>query len=123
MHRLLYLSSMRKIPWLAVIYTLLLALPFTILAVSVLIYLTDYTIGLGGAITGIVHWDRLAVEGSARWPELAGMVAGQLLILGIMLIVRRDRHHDEDSLVDMAERNRAMAERSALEHKSPPNRS
>ncbi|MBI5565665.1 MAG: hypothetical protein HY870_12295 [Chloroflexi bacterium] len=114
---------MRKIPWLAVIYTVLLALPFTILAVSVLVYLTDYTIGLGGAITGVVHWDRLAVEGSARWPELAGMVAGQLVILGILLIVRRDKRHDEDSLVDLAEQNRTLAKRHELGHKSPPNRS
>jgi hypothetical protein len=114
---------MRKIQWLAVFYTLLLALPFTILAVSVLVYLTDYTIGLGGVMTGVVNWDRLAVEGSARWPELAGMVAGQLVILGILLIVRRDRHRDEDSLVDMAEQTRAVSERSGLGYKSPPNQS
>jgi hypothetical protein len=113
---------MRKLHWFAVIYTLLLALPCTILAVSVLIYLTDYTIGLGGLLTSIINWNRLAVEGSARWPELAGMVAGQLLILGVLLIARHDRHRSDENLVDMAEHNRAVSERSALDHKSPPNR-
>jgi hypothetical protein len=114
---------MRKVHWLAIFYTLLLALPCTILAASVLIYLTDYTIGLGGLLTGAVNWNRLAVEGSARWPELAGLVAGQLLILGILLIVRHDRRRADENLVDMAERNRTLSERAAPDHKSPPNQS
>ncbi len=114
------MNGMRKLHWLAVIYTLLLALPCTIMAMSALIYLTDYTIGLGGLLTGVINWNRLAVEGSTRWPELAGMLAGQLLILGILLIARHDRRRSDENLVDMAERNRALSERSALDHKPPP---
>ncbi|HZY40662.1 MAG TPA: hypothetical protein VFF59_01545 [Anaerolineae bacterium] len=114
---------MRKIQWFAVIYTLMLALPLTVVAMFALVYLTDYITDLGGAITGVVNWDRLALEGSARWPELAGMVAGQFVILGILLIVRRDKHHDTDSLVDMAEQTRAISERPVSGYKSPPNQS
>ncbi len=114
---------MRKIHWLAILYTLLLALPCTILAMSVLIYLTDYTIGLGGVMTGVINWNRLAVEGSNRWPELAGMVVGQLLILGIILIVRRDRQQPDEYLVDSAKSNHAQAERPALDSKPPSNKS
>lgn len=115
---------MRKLHWLTILYTLLLALPCTILAVSMLIYLTDYTIGLGGVMTGVINWNRLAVEGSNRWPELAGMVIGQLLILAIILIVRHDQHKPDENLVDMAEHTRALSEQhAALDHKSPPNKS
>jgi hypothetical protein len=112
---------MRKVQGFAVIYTLVLALPFTVMAVLALIYLTDYTAGPGGAITGVVNWDQVALEGSARWPELAGMVVGQLVILSILLIARRDKHHDDDSLVDLAEQKRALAEQPVLDHKPPSN--
>jgi hypothetical protein len=114
---------MRKTQWYAVLYTLMLAVPFTVIALCALIYLTDYTAGPAGAITSFVDWDQVAVQGSARWPELAGMVAGQLAILGILLIARRDRQHDNDSLVDIAERTRALAARPLLGYKPPPSRS
>ncbi len=113
---------MHKTHWLAVIYTLALALPFAVMAVCALIYLTDYTAGPAGAITSVVDWDQVAVQGSARWPELAGMVVGQLAILGILLIAHRDRQHDDDSLVDMAKRTRAIANRPLLGYKPPPSR-
>jgi len=35
------------------------------------------------------------VEGSARWPEIAGMIIGQLLILSILLIARRNGRTEE----------------------------
>lgn len=33
----------------------------------------------------------MAVEGSARWPEVVGMIVGQMLILSMLLFVRRDK--------------------------------
>ena len=38
----------------------------------------------------VFSWD-VALEGSARWPELAGMLIGQLLIVSMLLIVRRHK--------------------------------
>lgn len=111
---------MRKVHWFAIGYTLLLALPCALMAMSVLIYLTDYTVGLGGLMTGFINWNRLAVEGANRWPELAGMVVGQLVILGIILIVRYDRRRADESLIEPPAMTDARPDRSALDHKSPP---
>jgi hypothetical protein len=91
--------TMRKVQSLAVAYTLAFAIPFTLLALSGVVYLTDYTNGIAGAVTGVIDWHSLALEGSARWPEIVGMVVGQLLILSMLLIARRGNHGDDDSLV------------------------
>lgn len=68
---------MHKVQLLAVAYTLALAIPFTLLALIGVVYLTDYTSGIPGAVAGVIDWHRLALEGSARWPEVVGMVVGR----------------------------------------------
>ena len=89
---------MRKVGFIAVIVTLALAIPFITLALIEIAYLTDYVRSIGGAMTGVMDWHSVALEGSARWPELAGMIVGQLLILSILLIARR---HKPDSDPDL----------------------
>ncbi len=69
--------------------TLGLAVPFIGLALIEAAYLIEYVRDLGGALTGVLDWRSVALEGSARWPEVAGMLIGQLLILSTLLIVRR----------------------------------
>lgn len=103
---------MRKVQFLAVAYTLALAIPFALLALIGLVYLTDYTSGIPGAVAGVIDWHRLALEGSVRWPEIVGMVVGQLLILSMLLIARRDNHGDDDSLVTTP-REQAILQRQA----------
>lgn len=80
---------MRKVQFITIIVTLALAIPFITLALIEIVYLIDYARSIGGAVIGVIEWHSIALEGSARWPELAGMIIGQLLILSMLLIVRR----------------------------------
>ena len=93
---------MRKVQLLAVFFTLTLAVSFTILALFGVAYLTDHSSNVGDTVTGVVDWHSLAEEGSVRWPELAAMIGGQVLILSILLLVRRNTHTDEYDPIDMA---------------------
>ena len=78
-----------KVQFLAVFWTLALAVPLTALALVGLAYFTDNL----AEIATWINWRGVALEGSARWPELAGMTAGQILILAMLLIAQRDKTH------------------------------
>jgi len=81
---------MRNIQVSAVFWTLLLAVPFTVLALTMAAYTTEN-------LSEIIYWFSetsrtssftgrgLLIEFSARWPELMGMVVGQIIILIIVL--------------------------------------
>ena len=81
---------MRKVQFLAVGFTLALAVPFTVAALAGAAWMTNHLTEIGAAVNGLLNWRGLAVEGSARWPEVAGMILGQILILSILLLVRRN---------------------------------
>ncbi len=87
---------MRKIQMYATVWTLVLALPFTVIALVGTAYITNHLGDITTAISSLVNWRGLAVEGSARWPEIAGMIVGQLLIMSILLIARRSGGHTEE---------------------------
>ncbi|HKZ53951.1 MAG TPA: hypothetical protein VJ123_00610 [Anaerolineales bacterium] len=78
---------MRKAPLITLFWTLALAAPLTALALVGLAFITDHQRSIGQALAS-VNWRGLALEGSARWPEVAAMVIGQLLILGLLLVRR-----------------------------------
>ena len=80
---------MRKVQFLAVGWTLALAIPFTVLALMASAYFTEHMTDIANTLTGVINWSGVAIEGSARWPELAGMIVGQILIMTILLIARR----------------------------------
>ena len=92
---------MHKRQFLAVFYTMLVAVPLTALALMFAAYLTDHLVGITTSIvsfsqaTSVGHrgW---AIEFAARWPELAGMIVGQAVILIILLLVRRDQKASEE---------------------------
>lgn len=86
---------MRKVQIYATVWTLLLAIPFTVIALVGTAYITNHLGDIAGAIAALINWRGVAVEGSARWPEIAGMIIGQLLILSILLIARRNGHAEE----------------------------
>ena len=81
---------MRNIQVSSVFWTLLLAVPFTVLALTMAAYTTEN-------LSEIIYWFSetsrtssftgrgLLIEFSARWPELMGMVVGQIIILIIVL--------------------------------------
>ena len=89
---------MRKIQWIAALWAIVLALPFTVLAIGGIAFLDEHlheitnlnqlfnqltTVGGGGWIFEI----------SKRLPELAGMVIGQLVILTILFFARSSRNN------------------------------
>jgi hypothetical protein len=73
-----------------IIWTLVLAIPFTGLAIGILAFMNDVLPEIVRSIEfPSVDWRGLAVEGSARSPEVAGMIIGQLVILALLPIARR----------------------------------
>ena len=75
------MSSKTELGYLAL--AILIAIPFTTAAVLGLAFLDEnmITIGQGISSIAIIDWSALSVEGAARWPELAGMVIGQILLM------------------------------------------
>ena len=80
---------MIKIQFIAVGFTLALAVPFTVAALVGAAWLTNHMPEIASFVNGLMNWRGLAVEGSARWPEVAGMLIGLALILSILLLARR----------------------------------
>lgn len=87
---------MRKVQFLAVFWTLLIAVPMTALAISLAAYFTENMTAIGASIAtasanttvGARGW---LLELSERWPEVAGMIVGQLVIMITLLLARRAR--------------------------------
>jgi ABC-type Fe3+ transport system permease subunit len=83
-------SKMRKEIIIGILYTLALAIPFTALAMGILIFFNDLLPDMMRSINlPNIDWRGLTVEGSSRWPEIAGMIIGQLVILALIPISRR----------------------------------
>lgn len=93
---------MRKVQFTAVFWTLLLATPLTVLALLLMAYTTEHLTQISTAIAtfsrettaGGRGW---VLEFAQRWPELAGMIIGQLVLLTIFLLVRQNHKADEKS--------------------------
>ncbi len=87
---------MRKVQFTAVTWTLFLAIPFTALGLSLAAYITE---NLGQILASISAFSQatsasgegLVVEIAARWPEVAGMIIGQLVIMTILLFTWRSK--------------------------------
>jgi hypothetical protein len=92
---------MRKVQFLAVFWTLGIAIPLTALALMASAYLTE---NLGSIIYTIQAFSRDTTAGgrgwilefAQRWPEVAGMIVGQLVILVILVLVRRPAKAEND---------------------------
>jgi hypothetical protein len=67
---------------------LALALPATALALGGVALLDEHlpTIANKLALVAHIDWPALKIEASVRWPEVAGMIIGQLLIFGFLLL-------------------------------------
>jgi hypothetical protein len=66
-------------------WTVALALPAALLALSLAAFFDRYSIEVARALGAAYQADWQAFV-SIRWPELAGMVIGQLLLMAILLI-------------------------------------
>lgn len=93
---------MRKIQLTAVAWTMILAVPLTALALSLTAYVTE---NLTQITTSIYTFSRdisiggrgFLVEFAARWPEVAGMIIGQIVLLTIYLFARQNAKGEEKS--------------------------
>jgi hypothetical protein len=85
----------QRVPITAVLWTTALAVPAALLGL-VGVALLDETLPQIALSLSRLNWRALGVESSARWPELAGMIVGQALILVIFLL-RREHQHSESS--------------------------
>jgi hypothetical protein len=67
------------------VWTLALAVPAALLALALAAFLDLYAIELANAFVTALRadWQTFA---STRWPELAGMVIGQVLLMAILLM-------------------------------------
>jgi hypothetical protein len=84
----------------ATFWTLVIAIPFTILALIGVAYLTENLTQIANAISDFsrnlsVGGRGLALEFSARWPEVAGMVIGMVVILTIYLFAQNANKAEE----------------------------
>jgi len=93
---------MRKVQFLAVFWTMFLAIPLTVLGISIAAYLTDH---LSEIFAAVANWSLAtsavgrgwSSEISQRWPEIAGMIVGQIVILTILIFVRQNRIAEEEN--------------------------
>ncbi len=85
---------MRKIQLTAVVWTMILAVPLTAIALSFLAYTTE---NLTQISTSLANFSRdisaggrgALVEFAQRWPEIAGMFIGQAVLLTILIFARQ----------------------------------
>jgi hypothetical protein len=75
------MSPKNELKYLAL--AILISVPFTFAAVVAIAFLDENIIAIGQGVASVanIDWSALSVEGAARWPELAGMVIGQILIM------------------------------------------
>jgi len=91
---------MRKVQFTAVFWTMVLAIPLTVLALSFLAYTTE---NLTQIATMIANFSRETTAGgrgwvlefAQRWPEIAGMIIGQLVLLTIFIFARQNQKAQE----------------------------
>ncbi len=84
---------MKKVQFLASFWTLVIAIPFTILALLGVAYLTEHLTQIASAFDKFsreisVGGRGIVLEFSARWPEIAGMVIGMIVILTMYLFAQ-----------------------------------
>jgi uncharacterized membrane protein len=91
---------MRKVQYTAGFWTILLAIPFTILALIGTAYVTEHLTQIANLLTRLsrqisVGGRGLVLEFSARWPEIAGLVIGMIVILTIYLFAQNASKSEE----------------------------
>jgi hypothetical protein len=93
---------MRKVQFTSVFWTLVLAVPLTILALSLMALITENLTQISTAIVNISRETTAGGRGwvlefAQRWPEVAGMIIGLLVILAIFLFARQSSKQDAAS--------------------------
>ena len=93
---------MRKVQFYTSFWTIIIAIPFTILGLVGVAYITEHLTQIISAIYKFsekisVGGRGLLLEFSARWPEIAGMVIGMIVILTIYLFAQSANKAEDSS--------------------------
>jgi hypothetical protein len=93
---------LRKVQFVAVFWTLVLAIPFTVLAVSGAAYVTDHLSTIATSISNLSRSTTAGGRGwvlefAERWPEIAGMIIGQIVIFAILYFARQANYAEDES--------------------------
>jgi len=96
---------MKKVQFYASFWTIVIAIPFTVLALIGVAYITENLTRIIYAISEFsqklsVGGRGLIQEFSARWPEVAGMVIGMVVILTIYLFAQSANKTEEPKKVE-----------------------
>lgn len=88
---------MRKVQFTAVFWTLVLAIPATALAISGAAFVTDHLTSIASSIASLSHSTTAGGRGwilefAERWPEVAGMIIGQIVIFAILYFARQSNY-------------------------------
>ena len=91
-----------KVQFLAVFWTLLIAAPLTALALFAAAYITENLSAFVGELIAFSQATTVGARGwllemSERWPEVAGMIVGQLVIMITLLLARRAKMNGEQN--------------------------
>jgi len=86
---------MRKVQLTAVFWTLLLAIPFTALALAATAYLTDNLTQIASTIAYLIGDSLAKARDLIFEAELVGLIAGQALILVVVLVTYLARPKEE----------------------------
>lgn len=97
--------NMRKVQFMAAFWTFVIAIPFTVLALIGVAYLTENLTQIINAISKFsreisVGGRGLVLEFSARWPEIAGMVIGMIVILTIYLFAQNANKAEDHNKIN-----------------------
>jgi hypothetical protein len=100
-NELFFGGNMRKVQFFASIWTIIIAIPFVVVALLSTAYLTEHMTQIIRIITDFsqkisISGRGLVLEFSARWPEVAGMVIGMIVILTIYLFAQ-NANKEEDT--------------------------
>ena len=93
---------MYKTRFLVVFWTLLIAIPMTAIALSLVALITDNYVQISYSLANL---DQATTVGGRGWvaeitqrlPEVAGMIVGQLVILVILLFARNTMHTEKSN--------------------------
>ena len=91
---------MRRAQFLAVFWTLVIAIPVTALALTATAYLTDNLIAISSSITSIIFNTFEKGRDLILEAEIVGAIAGQLLILAILVIALLTSEKEEAKKIE-----------------------
>jgi hypothetical protein len=93
------MKTRTKVQFLAVAWTMMIAIPVTVLALSATAYVTENLIQISNAIT---HFGQQLAKFGTDWlfaSEVVGLIAGQIIILAVVAItvysVRKENKQPE----------------------------